>query len=88
MAQLPALVTGRRVECTPKDRDRSGRMIAVCRVDGFDIGAEMVHSGMAFAFTKESVEYVNQESEAKGGRSWSSFPTTQPRWTAIGRPNT
>ena len=59
------LVTGRRVECMPKDRDRSGRVIAVCKVDGFDIGAEMVRSGMALAFTKESVDYVNQEAEAK-----------------------
>lgn len=62
---LEALVKNRRVECMPRDRDRSGRMIAVCTVDGRDIGAEMVRAGMALALTMESTAYVDQEAEAK-----------------------
>lgn len=65
--------------CEPKDRDRYGRIVAVCRVAGRDINAEMVSSGLAWAFRKYSVDYVNLEADAQRQRVgvWQS-PTETP----------
>lgn len=62
---LAGMVTGRTVRCESRGNDRYGRMLASCKVDGFDIGAEMVRSGMALAFVRYSQDYVGQEAEAK-----------------------
>lgn len=62
---LAALVTGRTVRCEARGNDRYGRMLATCNVDGFDLGAEMVRSGMALAFVRYSNDYASQEAEAK-----------------------
>ena len=62
---LASMVIGRQVTCEGKGHDRYGRTLAVCKVDGFDIGAELVRSGMAWAFTRYSVDYVGQQAEAK-----------------------
>jgi len=62
---LASMVIGRQVSCEGKGHDRYGRTLAVCKVDGFDIGAEMVRTGMAWAFTRYSVDYLSQEIEAK-----------------------
>jgi hypothetical protein len=34
-----------------KDRDRFGRIVAICRASGEDLGAIMVREGLAWAFT-------------------------------------
>jgi endonuclease YncB( thermonuclease family) len=39
--------------------------VAVCRAAGEDLGAIMVREGLALAFTRYSVQYVDQEMEAK-----------------------
>lgn len=65
---LAALVTGRTVRCEGRGNDRYGRMLASCKVDGLDLGAEMVRSGMALAFVRYSQDYVGQEAEAKAVR--------------------
>ena len=61
-------VAGRPVACAERDRDRSGRIVAVCRVDGHDINAWMVSRGMAVAYRKDSRAYVAQERSAKAAR--------------------
>jgi len=61
---LRDLVRWRVVTCEPKTTDRFGRTVAVCRVDGVDLGAAMVGAGMAIAFTKFSQDYVSQEAAA------------------------
>ena len=38
-------IAGRPVECTERDRDRYGRIVAVCRVAGADVNAWMVEQG-------------------------------------------
>lgn len=53
------------VTCDPKDTDRYGRTVAVCWVDGLDLGAEMVRQGMAWSFTRYSSAYALQEQYAK-----------------------
>jgi endonuclease YncB( thermonuclease family) len=65
---LERLVLGKRIECEFKGRDRYGRSIGVCRADGRDLGADMVQAGLAWAFTRYSSDYIDEEKSALGGR--------------------
>lgn len=62
---LQALIAGRAVACEPRDTDRYGRTVAVCRAGGEDLGAIMVRDGYAWAFVRYSRDYVGQEERAK-----------------------
>ena len=53
------------VTCDPRDRDRYGRVVAVCTVRGEDMGAWLVRSGHALAFRRYSPDYVPAEDEAR-----------------------
>jgi endonuclease YncB( thermonuclease family) len=53
------------VTCQPKDRDFYGRVVAVCRVYGEDLGAWMVGLGWAVAFRRYSTRYAPAEELAK-----------------------
>ena len=58
------------VTCDPKDRDRYGRVVAVCSAGGEDLNAWMVSQGLALAYRQYSTDYVRQEeaaSKAKAG---------------------
>jgi endonuclease YncB( thermonuclease family) len=63
-AELVALVQTRDVQCRGTTRDRYGRLVATCRVEGQDIGAEMVRRGAALAYRKYALDYVGAEREA------------------------
>ncbi|HQT14852.1 MAG: hypothetical protein B7Y08_18700 [Rhodospirillales bacterium 24-66-33] len=65
---LQSLIVGRNVTCERRDTDRYGRIVAVCRAGGTDLGATMVRDGYAWAFVKYTGDYVGQEAQAKGGR--------------------
>jgi endonuclease YncB( thermonuclease family) len=39
------------------DVDRYGKVVARCRVDGIDVGQELVSEGLAFAYRKYSMVY-------------------------------
>ena len=82
MAQeaLASMVIGREVTCEGKGRDRNGLTLAVCKVGGFDIGAEMVSSGMAWAFTRYSVDYMGQQAEAKSANRGVHQYDCEPAW--------
>lgn len=68
-ATLETLMKGRGpVVCEQKDTDRYGRTVALCRVDGRDLGKSMVQLGMAWAFTRYSQDYVEQEELARKDR--------------------
>jgi len=57
-------IGNRTVNCQPKDRDRYGRVVAVCLVDGEDLNAWMVAKGWALAYRHYSNDYVTQEEQA------------------------
>ncbi|WP_245507180.1 thermonuclease family protein [Rhizobium sp. PP-CC-3G-465] len=63
--KIKQIVSRGEVACEPKDRDRYGRIVAVCRIDGRDINTEMVSSGFAWAFRKYSADYVEVEADAQ-----------------------
>lgn len=46
--RLLAVTQGRTIVCEERDRDRYGRIVAICRVSGEDLGAIMVREGMAW----------------------------------------
>ena len=67
-AHLRVLVGDRPVSCEPRATDRYGRTVALCRVDGRDLGAAMVRDGWAVAFVRYAMDYVPQEQEARSAR--------------------
>lgn len=57
------------VTCQERDRDKYGRIVAVCFVDPYDLGARMVFLGWALAYRQYSNDYVDQENVAKNART-------------------
>ncbi len=51
---LADLIDRRPVTCQERDRDRYGRVVAVCRVAGEDLGAWLVGNGLALAYRRYS----------------------------------
>lgn len=69
---LASLIEGREVVCEPKATDRYGRVVAICRADGQDLGKAMVRLGAAVAFTRYSTDYMADE-EAARAEGWASM---------------
>jgi len=61
---LETLVAGREIRCSGTDRDRYGRLIAVCWVGGREINRWMVSSGRALAYIRYSRDYATEELDA------------------------
>lgn len=56
------------VTCQARDKDRYGRIVAICKVGGprgRDIGAWMVANGWALAYRKYSEDYADNEDAAR-----------------------
>lgn len=64
-AAMAGLVEGHELECLEHGQDDFGRTIATCNVGDIDIGRAMVLSGLAWAFTRYSDTYVEEQAEAK-----------------------
>lgn len=71
---LADLLAEHAVTCSEAGKDRYGRMLAHCAVDGQDVGAAMVCAGWALAFVRYSREYLPQEEEARAASAgmWAS----------------
>jgi endonuclease YncB( thermonuclease family) len=78
--RLQALTAGRSIVCQEKDRDRYGRIVAICRASGEDLGAILVREGLAWAFVRYSSDYVAQETKAKAARLGVHAHGCQPAW--------
>lgn len=61
---LAGLIEGKTVTCEARDKDRSGRTLAVCKANGVDLGEALVKDGMAWARLGVSKGYVVQEAQA------------------------
>lgn len=61
------------VTCSARDRDRYGRIVAVCGAGG-DLNAFMVRNGWAVAYRRYSSDYLaaEREAQAAGAGIWSS----------------
>jgi endonuclease YncB( thermonuclease family) len=60
-AHLRRLLVSGLATCVGGERDRYGRLLAVCRVRGIDVNAAMVRDGHAVAFGS----YTEEEADAK-----------------------
>ena len=65
---LLALMTGRKIACESHGRDPSGRLLALCRAAGRDLGEAMVRAGMAWAEPRTGRAYVDVERDARADR--------------------
>jgi endonuclease YncB( thermonuclease family) len=79
-AALRLAAAGREVTCRPRDKDRYGRVVAVCHAGGVDLGAAMIKGGLAVAYGA----YAADEREARDARRgiWSSNFDTPAEWRA------
>lgn len=67
--EVRARYEGRWARCVKLDLDRYGRTVARCSVGGYDLGAALVESGLAFAYPKYSKAYVPHERRAARRRA-------------------
>ncbi len=67
-AHMRQLVRGRQLTCRRVTTDRYGRMVAVCKAGGEDVGRRMVRDGWAVAFVRYSRAYVREERQARQAR--------------------
>jgi len=68
-AALARLVAAGTPLCEHATTDVYGRTVAVCRVNGEDIGAAMVRKGMAWAYLEYSGRYLPEELLARWERA-------------------
>ncbi|OYD82526.1 thermonuclease family protein [Azospirillum brasilense] len=72
---------GRRpVTCEQKDKDRYGRVVAACFVNGENLNAWMAANGWAMAYRQYSKDYVGAEATARAARAGIWAGTFQPPW--------
>jgi endonuclease YncB( thermonuclease family) len=81
-AYLRRLIRGRPVTCSETDRDRYGRVVAVCRAGGTDLNRAMVRAGLAWAYLAYSRDYESAEWEAQILRNgvWAPSVQAEPAW--------
>ena len=78
-AEVRRRYDGRMARCARVDRDRYGRIVARCRVDGQDMGRALVAEGLAFAFRRYSMDYDLEEKAAFATRrGLHGFSVTSP----------
>ncbi len=65
---LTEKIAQRPVTCEDLGRDRYERIIGRCAVAGEDMGAWMVTEGLALAYRRYSLDYVDQEANAQVAR--------------------
>jgi endonuclease YncB( thermonuclease family) len=89
--ELSDYIARRPVICEGQDRDRYGRLIAVCSVGGLDLNLWLVEQGWAVAYRHYSTDYVDPESKARAKEIgiWSStfdmpWDYRESRWTEAG----
>lgn len=82
--RLAGLIGDQKVECSVQDRDRYGRLVAVCFAEGVNLNERLVSDGLAWAYRQYSTEYVEVETAAKAaGRGIWQTKTTPPwQWRA------
>jgi endonuclease YncB( thermonuclease family) len=88
---LSSLCFGKQATIIPKVTDRYGRTVADVSCSGQDVGAYMVHSGMAWVYDKYAKGYgslyplQNEAKQAKRGLWADSNPTPPSEWRHGGK---
>jgi endonuclease YncB( thermonuclease family) len=80
-AHLARLITGGAVVCQAKGRDTYGRVLGVCVAGGYEINAQMVRAGMAWAFDRYAASYLVEEAEARAHKLGIWRGRAEPAWS-------
>lgn len=68
-AALTSFIRAKSLACAQRDKDAFGRVVALCTVNGVDVGRWLVSQGWAIDFTRYSAGYYRAvEAEARLGR--------------------
>ncbi|MDO6728586.1 thermonuclease family protein [Marinovum sp. 2_MG-2023] len=86
--QVAVWLDGKTLHCVPQSVDRYGRQVAICTLDGQDVGRALVRAGLAFAYKKYSTLYASDERRAlAAGRGlWTSVVVRPDTHRAAARP--
>lgn len=86
---LDEWLASRPVACKITGKDRYGRHLARCSVNGLDMQAWLVSHGYALAYRRYSTDYVTDENRAREARAgvWSSEFTPPWEWRKHKREN-
>jgi len=84
---LKARAEGHRLVCAVMDTDRYGRRVARCERDGIDVALPLVEDGLALAYRRYSVDYVDAEeaARARGAGAWAGSFDRPEQWRRRGR---
>jgi endonuclease YncB( thermonuclease family) len=77
---LRQLIGGRELRCRPREEDVYRRTVAVCFVEGSDLGAAMVRAGQAVAYGAYGAEEQDARQAQRG--IWSSQFEQPSEWRA------
>lgn len=77
---LADLIGRKSVACERRDRDRYGRIVAICAAAGVDLAAWLVSEGHALAYRKYSLDYVDEEASAERARAGLWAGDFDPPW--------
>jgi endonuclease YncB( thermonuclease family) len=79
-AKLQSLIGTRRIDCQSAGRDKYGRVLGWCALDGLDLNAEMVRTGFAWAFVRYSTRYQALEADARAAKVGIWQGEAEPAW--------
>lgn len=68
MAALAQMIDGAEIVCSGSETDVYGRLMAICRRDGLDLGLAMIEAGLATSLPNGGSEYAAAESLRKTHR--------------------
>ena len=77
---LAEMIGNHWITCKGDERDRYGRLIAVCYAGPHDLNAKMVRQGWALAYRRFSTDYVDDENAAMVARMGSWQGEFMPPW--------
>ena len=78
--ELKKIIGANQINCKTKDKDRYGRFISVCFVNGKNINALLVEKGWALAYRKYSNDYIAIENKAKKNKLGLWSGSFKPPW--------
>lgn len=81
-AALQKLIGSKPVTCKAHKLDKYRRLVATCFAGRREINRSMVLQGHAWAFTRYSARYVEEEARARAAKAgiWASTERAQPAW--------
>lgn len=80
VAELKAALEAGPLRCDHRGQDDYGRIISVCHAGQLELNAHLVRHGMAWAFTKYSMDYVVDEASARSQSLGIWQAPTQTAW--------